>query len=917
MHPKLAGAARATLPLLLIVVAIVWSAIATAAPGIRPAELRCGYRTNPLGVDDERPELSWVLEFSPAILRDQRQLAYQILVATRTNLLEPANADLWDSGRVESDRMSHIRYAGKPLASNQACWWSVRVWNQEDDASPWSKPAKWTMGLLGPNAWQGKWIASPRKDPALPILRTEFTLSKPVQRALVHYCGLGFGELSVNGSPELNRALDPGWTNYRKRCLYTTRDVTDQLQAGPNALAVMLGNGMYNVTGGRYVKFTGSFGEPKLILQLHIEFKDGTTMEVVSDRRWKSAPGPITFSCIYGGEDYDARLEPQGWDRRRFDDRRWEWAAEVAGPGGALKAQTAPPVKVMDMVDSVQVTEPIPGTFVYDMGRNFSGWPMVALDGPRGKTVKMIPGELLDERGLVTQRSSGGPTSFSYTLKGNGLEGWHPRFSYYGFRYLQVEGATRMHEVGPDARPRIIEIEGRFVHSSARTVGLFACSNPLLNRIHELIDAAILSNLQSVLTDCPHREKLGWLEVSHLLGPAIMFNYDVPLLYRKISDDMAEAQLPNGLVPDIAPEYVVFSDGFRDSPEWGSACVINPWHIYQRYGDTNILGANYDPMKRYVEFLGTRAKDQIVSHGLGDWYDVGPGAPGASKLTTQGVTGTAVYYQDLEVLRQTAALLGKEDDAKEFSRTAAKVREAFNRRFFNPETNSYDRGSQTADAMPLALGLAEPDRRARILESLVRSVRSQSNHVTAGDVGFRYLLQALAQGGRSDVIYELAVQPEPPGYLDQINKGATTLTEAWDANPDSSQNHCMLGHIEEWFYAGLAGIQPDPQHPGFRHFFIKPEFVGDLSWVEASYDSMSGLIRSAWKRQGTGLTLNVTIPPNTSAQVSIPAADANEIKERGKPVKGAKGVKFARTEGGRAIFEVASGHYEFTTGVSK
>lgn len=888
---------------------------------LSPVHLRCEYRENPVGIDAAQPRFSWELESADPAARNLRQSAFQVLVATERGRLQPERADLWDSGQVTSDQMAHITYAGKPLASNQSCWWSVRVWDQEGAASPWSPPAEWTVGLL-PTDWAAKWIRAPEggeTSEPLPIFRREIAFKKPVKRALAHVCGLGFYELSINGAKVGDHVLDPGWTDYRKRCLYSTFDVTELLGAageGPTqaaALGVMLGNGMYNVRGGRYVKFTGSFGPPQFILQMNVQFTDGTSTNVCSDASWKTAPGPITFSCIFGGEDYDARRELSGWDRPGYDDSSWQSAVETTGPGGQLSAQSAPPIKVMTSFDPVKVTEPKPGVFVYDLGQNFSGWQAIRIRGSAGATVKFIPGELLEPNGLVSQRSSGSPVWFSYTLKGvGGPEAWRPRFTYYGFRYVQVEGAApfEQRERFSD-RPTLLQLRGEFTHSSARRTGDFTCSDPILERIDRLILAAIDSNLQSVLTDCPHREKLGWLEVSHLLGPTIFFNYDAALLYSKICDDMAAAQLPNGLVPDIAPEYTVFSGGFRDSPEWGSASVVNPWLIYQRYGDLRPLAAHYNTAARYVDYLSSRATGHILSHGLGDWYDIGPNPPGESQLTSKGVTATAIYFHGADILRQAAELLGRKDDAAKWAALAADIRKAFNAKFFNPKTSQYDRGSQTAAAMPLVLGMVSGNQAGAVLKKLVDDVRSRGNQVTAGDVGFRFLVEALRAGGHPDVLFDLVTRTEGPGYVDQLKKGATSLTEAWDANPASSHNHCMLGHVGEWFYSGLGGINPDPRGPGFRKIILQPQVVAGLDWARASYDSISGPIRSEWRKAGDQVVFEITVPPNTSATIQIPTTDPDAVTEGGKPIGRAAGIRCIEKQARAAVFEVGSGRYRF------
>ena len=745
------------------------------------------------------------------------------------------------------------------------------------------------------------------KPSATVQLRKDFGLEKKINRAVAYVCGLGFYELRLNGQKVGDRVLDPGWTNYRKSCLYSAYDVTAQLVHGQNALGVMLGNGMYNVQGGRYAKFTGSFGPPKVILQLHVEYADGTSTTVLSDESWTWAPSPVVFSCIFGGEDYDARQELPGWDKAGFNAAAFRPVCVVDGPGGRLTAQAAPPIKVMKEYKPVKVIQPKPGVTVYDFGKNCASMPKLTVKGPAGVAVRMTPGELLDANGLVSQNSSGGPVYYNYTLKGEGTETWSPRFFYYGSRYLQVE--TSGHDAA--SPPQIVELTSQFVHSSAATVGSFACANPLVNRIHALIDAAIESNLQSVLTDCPHREKLGWLECAHLLAGCLMYNYDVPTFYAKVVRDMSEAQLANGMVPDIAPEYVVFGGGFRDSPEWGSAYVITPWQIYQMYGDRTVLAQHYEGMKRYVEYLKSTAKDSIVTHGLGDWYDIGPGGPGESKLTSKGLTATAIYYQDLVILKETAALLGKADEARQFEDQALAVKQAFNQKFFNADKNQYDLNSQTANAMPLVLGLVPDDRRAAVLEGLVAQIRAGGNCVTAGDVGFNYLMRALSDAGKGNVLYDMLIRDDGPGYAYQIKKGATSLTEAWDTNPDSSQNHCMLGHIEEWFYRGLGGISSDRSGPGFKKIIIKPQIVGDLSAANVAYDSPYGRIVSNWTRAGNKLSMLITIPFNTTATVFVSARDAAGVTESGKPADKVEGVTFLRMENGAAVYAVGSGTYQF------
>ncbi len=878
---------------------------------ISPTALSCEYLTEPLGIDVGQPRLSWqLIPGAGADARGLGQSRYRILVAGSAATLAENRGDLWESGWVDSDQNLHVRYAGKPLASRQECFWKVQVADRAGGVSDWSAPARWSMGLLSEADWAAKWITAEVSE-ALPLMRTTFRVEKPVRRAELAICGLGFFEASLNGERIGDAVLEPGWTDYRKRALYRVDDLTEGLVEGENVLGVMLGNGMYNVTGGRYVKFTGSFGPPKLIAQLDIEYADGTSARIVTDDDWRVAPGPIRFSCIFGGEDYDARAELPGWDRPGFDAGGWGAAVECEGPGGVLTTRSGPAVVVRERFETVAVTEPRPGVWVYDLGRNFSGWPKIRLKGPAGATVKLITGELLDAEGLVTQRSSGGPVWFSYTLKGQGIEEWAPRFSYTGFRYVQVEGGVPADSAAgaDDDAVRIEGMEGQFLYPDAAVAGEFACSNPDVNRVHALILSAIKSNFKSVLTDCPHREKLGWLECTHLLAGCFMYNFDSSRFYEKIARDMREAQLEDGLVPDIAPEYVVFAGGFRDSPEWGSGAVIAPWRSYWMYGDPTILQEQYATMKRYVGYLGGKAEGHIVSYGLGDWCDIGPASPGVSQLTSLGLTATGVYYQDIDTVRRVAELLGHPAEAAEYAALGQAVAGAFNREFFHPDQGSYDRNSQTGNAMPLVLGLVAPEARPVVLESLAKIIEAGGNRVTAGDIGFYYVVQALLEGGRSDLLYEMLCQEEGPGYLYQLAKGATSLTEAWDTNPALSQNHCMLGHIEEWFYSGLLGIRAAA--PGFREIQLVPQVVGDLTSANGHYDSMYGRIASAWQRNGDRVTFEFTVPVNTKATVHIPARSPQDVMESGVPVARAEGVTPLRNSPGTAVFEIGSGSYRF------
>ncbi|HEY4329435.1 MAG TPA: family 78 glycoside hydrolase catalytic domain, partial [Phycisphaerae bacterium] len=838
--------------------------------------------------------------------------------------------DLWDSGKVASDATLQAEYAGKGLAAREHAFWKVKIWDGKGLESAWSEPAAFSVGLLAAGDWQAKWIAFPnddadKKTEPSPCFRKEFTLSKQVTRATMSICGLGQYELTLNGQKVGVPVVGPAWTTFSKSCDYDTLDVTGQLKAGGNALGIMLGNGMYNVlefknAAGqrlRYSKFAGSMGVPKAIAQLEIEYADGTRQTVVTDGTWKTSRGPVTFSHAYGGEDYDARLEMPGWNSAGFADGSWRAAAEVSGPGegkAVLTPAMAPPIKVEKSYPPVKVTHPQTAMWVYDFGQNLSGWPEIKVSGPAGTTVKMTPGELLATNGTVSQATFHGPTWLSYTLKGGGEETWHPRFATLGYRYVAVEGAAPANEAEAGAA-RVLEISSKFVHGDVSQVGTFSSSDETLNRIHDLINAAILSNTQSVLTDCPHREKLGWLEQSHLMSDAIGMNYDVAALYTKICRDMRDAQMENGLVPNIAPEYTRFKDGFLDSPEWGSAMVIDPWFVYQTYGDTRLLSQQYDAMKRYVAYLGTKSSGDLLNHGLGDWYDIGPKKPGVAQLTTISLTSTATYYQDIEIMRKVAGILHHEADAREYAGLSAKVRGAFDGKFFDGATGEYEKGSQTADAMPLAVGLVDEGKRGAVVGKLIDAVKANGYRVTAGDVGFSYVVRALTEADRGDVMLRMMLQSDGPGYVEQLKKGATSLTEAWDAASGSSQNHLMLGHAEAWLYRGLAGIRNLDEGSGtaFKRFKVEPQIVGEVMSAEGDYHSPRGMIRSSWKLDALRqhLQLQVTVPANTTARVMVPGTDDKNVRESGKIAREAAGVHLVGVQNGRVVMDVGSGEYLF------
>lgn len=900
--------------------------------------LVCEQLENPVGIDRRVPRFSWKLHSQK---RGCLQKSYRILVASSRELLAKDEGDVWDSGKVRSGQSLLVAYAGDSLKPACTYYWKVRVSDRAGHRSAWSETQYFTTGLFGESDWQGTdWIAfqadgekivpslpapedrrvldgRPVGRYALPLLRKEFRLERgDVVQALAYVSGMGHFDFYLNGEKVGRHFLDPGWTKYDKEALYAAFDVTERLRRGDNAMGVMLGNGFYNIPNERYYKLTGSFGAPKLRLKLWVRYADGSVQQVGTDGTWKASPGPITFSSIFAGEDYDATRAKIGWSDCGFDDKEWQPALAVSQSMG-LKAQLGTHLAVRNVLPVVTRYKNSKGMWIYDLGQNFSGIVRLRVKGERGREVLLRPGELLNSDSTVNQSASGEPYYFKYTLGGQGqAETWQPQFTYYGFRYVQVEGAVPEGADNPDGMPEIVSLEGLHTCNGAAEAGTFSCSSPMFNKIYNLIDWAMRSNMASVLTDCPHREKLGWQEEAHLMQYALQYRYDLSSLYPKVLSDLRASQLESGAVPSIAPEFVRFAGGFEDSPEWGSSLVICPWYVYKWYGDRSLLEECYPQMKRYVEYLGTRAEGHIVAYGLGDWYDLGPNAPGYAQLTSNGVTATAMYYYDVTVLRQAASLLGREDDARRFALLADSIKVAYNRRFYHPAEGCYDRNSQTANAISLFMGLVDDGERARVTESLVGDIRSRGNALTAGDIGYRYVLRALEAAGRADVIYDMNSRYDVPGYGWQLAHGATALTESWQAYGFVSNNHFMLGHLMEWFFSGLGGIRQTESSVAFEHILIDPQLVGDITSARTAYESAYGRIVCEWELKDGCYTLHVVVPANTVAEVMLPTDETDKVTEYGRPLEegGAMSVEHAS---GRLRVTVGSGDYKFkVTGIS-
>ena len=681
------------------------------------------------------------------------------------------------------------------------------------------------------------------RETEIPMFRKAFRVGRHLKKATLRISGLGQYEALVNGTC-ISGALAPGWSLYEKRVLYNEYDITELLEAD-NVIGVTVGNGFHYVSSNRYAKFENAYGNPKMICSIELTYPLGKKVRITSGDGWKCHPSPVTYSNIFGGEDYDATLEIPGWYLPGFDDSSWQDAVAVSSTGGELYPQPCPQIEVKEVLPTSSRRCFSDGTAVYDFAQNASGKVQIKARGEKGAKFRVYPGELLDDDGHVTQQASGAPFYCEYTLSGRGEESFCPKFTYYGLRYAEIVPIEGPFEI----------LEATLLHTRADApqAGRFECSSPLMNRIFNLIDWAIKSNLQSVITDCPHREKLGWLEQDHLMGNSIRLNYRIDGVLRNIILAMKDSQRENGLVPDIAPEYVVFRGGFVDSPEWGSSCVLLPWYLYKWYGDKAFLEDSWEMMTRYMDYLSGKADNFILRHGLGDWCDLGPKDYGKAQLTPIPLTATAAWYEDAVTMSAVAKLLSREDEVEKYDKLADDIRSAFNAEFYDAEHHSYSTGSQTSLAMPLSLGLVPEGDSEAVEQTLLSVIREGGFALTSGDIGFHYLVEALGRSKEgSETLYRMINRTDVPGYGYQLEKGATALTESWPAYRNVSNNHLMLGHVMEWFYTNVLGIKDAPDAVASDKIIIHPVPVGDITWAKGWYETPRGRIAVSWSLTENG-----------------------------------------------------------------
>jgi alpha-L-rhamnosidase len=900
-----------------------------AKANIAISGLRCEYRPDPLGIDAARPRLSWILE---SARRGQIQTAYRLLVADSLESLAADRGDLWDTGKVMSRETLHIEYAGKPLRSGLRCFWKVRVWDRDDRPSSWSAPALWEMALIHPEDWKGRWISDGKplpekdedfyKDDPAPLFRKEFAAPRRFRRARLYISGLGYYEASLNGRRVGDRALDPGWTDTTKRVFYSVYDVTDLVRPGANCLGVMLGNGWYNplplrMWGNRNLRKDLPIGRPCLIARLDIESEDGSTTTVATDASWKVRGGPLLRNNVYLGEVYDARREIPDWDAPGLTEAGWDAAVPGAGPTGILQAQPQPPIRNTARIRPVAVTEPKTGVYLFDFGRNFAGWARLRLRAPAGTTVRLRFGELLDKDGGLNPMTSvagqikgkrkdgtpvGGPgapeiaeQSDTYIARGGGEETYTPRFTFHGFRYAEISGLP--------APPALDDLEGLPLNSDVGEAGSFSCSNELFNRIQEMTRRTFLSNIFSVQSDCPHREKFGYGGDLVATADAFLANFDMAGFYAKTAADWADAARPDGMLTDTAPFVGIQYCGLA----WAMAHPLIQTRLLQHYGDRRLVEEQYEATRRWLELVMRDNPDFVIKEGLSDHESL--------ERTPVPTLVTPLYHQTAEMASRLAGLLGRKDDELRYRGLAASIRTAYRDKVLAPGPDKYAALTQAGLAVALALDLVpEPDRPDAFRTLVGKVLGADGPRLATGIFGTKFLLDELSRGGRADLAYGLVARTAFPGWGYMLEHGATTLWEHWEFSDNTySHNHPMFGSVSEWFFTWLAGIQPDPAAVGFDRIVIRPQPVGDLTWAKGRVLTARGEVRSEWRIENGRFYLNVTVPPNTKAVVHVPGSDAAAVREGGEAATAAEGVTLLRMEDGRVAFEIGSGRYEFSS----
>jgi alpha-L-rhamnosidase len=882
------------------------------------AALRCEYRVNPMGVDVSHPRLSWIVTSGA---RGQKQTAYEVAVASDEKwLITGAAGDLWNSGQVASDDTTAIVYAGKPLSSNQRCYWRVRVWDKDGKASEWSSPATFSIGLLNLSDWKGDWIGydKPREEatarsasdpaklvlPAPAHLGTRFQVTKPVKRATLYTTALGIQDIYLNGKRVGDDYFNPGWTDYTKRVYYRAYDVTHQLVPLINNLEAILADGWYSGYVG-FGKMRDHYGKhPRLKAQLHVEYADGTTEIFASGPSWRASTGPIREADFLMGETYDARQAVQTWSKPEFDPSRWDPVVTGAEVNPVIQAHPGPPVTAFTEVQGQKWTEPKPGVYVTDLGQNFAGVPRLKIHGEPGQKITLRFAERLNPDGTIyTTNLRSARCIDTYICSGQGEETWSPRFTFHGFQYVELTGVK--------TPPTAETVTGLALSSDTPVVGRFECSDPMLNKLHQNGYWTQRANFVDIPTDCPQRdERLGWTGDAQVYIRAATLNCDVQAFFTKWLVDLADGQRADGQFPMVAPVKVAGDDG---GPAWADAGVICPWTIYQVYGDRRLLERQYPSMVKFVEFCRKRSTAETLPpakfHCFGDWLSIGANTP-------TDVIYTAYFALSTRFTAEAAAVLGKTDDAARFQALYQQIKSAFNQAYVGGD-GRIKGNTQAVYVLALAADLVDGEREKQAATYLTEDIEKRG-HLSTGFVGTKDLMLVLSKIGRYDVAYRLLFNETFPSWGFSIKQGATSIWERWDGwTPEkgfqdpgmNSFAHYSFGAVYQWMVENIGGIKSDG--PAYKQIVIEPHPGGRLKHAETSYRSIRGEIATSWTEQDRSLTLSVMIPANTTATVIFPASGPAAITESGRPLTQAEGVKVEGSEGGRTVLKVGSGRYTF------
>ena len=899
--------------------------------------LRTEYLVNPLALNTTAPRLSWIMESGNT--RGAKQTAYQILVASSAANLVANKGDLWDAGKIASNATNQIEYQGQPLTSRQQAFWKVRLWDGNGVASSWSQSAHWSMGLLEKSDWSASWIgdsAPSTTDVSASLLRKQFTITARPTRAVVYATALGVYELRINGKRAGDRVLAPEFTDYHTRTQYQAYDVTSLLHAGTNVMAATLGDGWY--AGGIGLahlidRKRNIYGNHPLFLA-QLEMGTGkASPRIVTDNSWRvSRNGPIRSSDILNGEVYDARKEMAGWDNAPFDDRSWSAANADASVNTLLVAQPNEPIRVTQDVRPIAITEPKPGVYVFDMGQNMVGWSRLRIPSETGVTVKMSHAEMLDDNGTIyTDNLRGAMQTDSYTSRGSaGANGetFEPHFTYHGFRYVQVTGLKH--------KPRLSDVVGRQVNSAIPEAGTFETSSPMLTKLWQNVRWTQRDNMIGIPTDCPQRdERLGWMgDIQVFVGSSI-FNADMGAFFAKWMQDVRDAQTPDGRFADFSPQpfqkqlVAMKRPDFMGVPGWGDAGVVVPWRLWQQYGDRRQLAENYESSKRWIEFIRSNNPDLLWKskrhNDYGDWLN--SDTMNDSTIPRKGgevpkhVFATMMFAYATDIVSQMAVVLRNDADAKQYQTLHDNIVAAFNKAYVTDDGH-IEGNTQAGYALALHFDLLPENKRAAAVNYMLAGIDAYHGHMSTGFHSTYRMMLELSRSGHSDIAYQLVNNTTFPSWGYSIQNGATTIWERWDGYVKgrgfqdkgmNSFNHYAIGAVAEWMYRVVLGINNDDAHPGYEHFVLHPIPGGGLTYARGSYKSIRGQIESSWRTDGSSFKFDVTIPPNTTATVYVPAASADHVNEGVIAASRANGVKFVRMEGESAVFEVQSGRYSFST----